>query len=85
MRLDLLRDATGTVEFKEDEVFDFYYDIWPMEDGYRVLSKMPLYDILSKRLIYIVTNTRHMRRKKVYMLPFLHERKILLRRLDPQF
>ena len=85
VRLDLLRDSTDNNDYGEEIVFDFYFDILPVEDDYRVLSKMPLYDVLSKRLFFTMTNTRRMLTKKIVMLPFLHERQILLRHLDPQF
>ena len=44
---------------------------------------MPIVEINSERLIYIVKNKSDLRPKRILLMPFLHNRNILMKSLNP--
>lgn len=54
IRYDLIKNYGMT--YKENEIFDYYFDIFELKEGERVKAKTPLDSIKSHRLGYIVSN-----------------------------
>ena len=46
-------------------------------------TDMPIVEINSERLIYIVKNKKDLVPKSLMLLPFLHNRNVLMRTIDP--
>lgn len=46
-------------------------------------TDMPIVEINSERLIYIIKNKKDMLPKSILLLPFLHNRNVLMRSIDP--
>ena len=67
--------------YKENEVFDFYKDIFILDQNEKVLANTPLDSIQSHRFGYITVDKSQKSTRNVMLLPYLHERKIYLNRL----
>ena len=65
----------------EDEVFDYYYDIFQLNEGERVKSGTPLDSIRSHKMAYITSDKVNFSTSKVKYVPYLHEKKIYLNRI----
>ena len=89
IRYDVLeRHAKGHVLHKdhalyEEQAFDYYNNVIKLEDGYDKVQRgnhLPLISAKYNRLAYVMVNRASQGKKprKLLMLPFLHERKIVL-------
>ena len=58
IRYDLFNNSG--INYKENEIFDYYFDIFELEPGERVKAKTPLDSFGSHRLAYIVSNKESM-------------------------
>ena len=79
IRYDLLRKK-NLKDLEEYEVFDFYENILALESNETIITKMPTCSLKYHRLVYFSKNKKDLRPNKVTILPFLHERKIILSR-----
>ena len=78
IRYDLFNQSGIT--YKENEIFDYYFNIFELEEGERVKARTPLDSIKSHRLAYIVSNKESYSSQKIILMPYLHENKIYLNR-----
>ena len=78
IRYDLINKSGMT--YKENEIFDYYFDIFELKEGERVKAKTPLDSIKSHRLAYIVSNKESYSTQRIILMPYLHENKIYLNR-----
>jgi len=76
IRYDLFNSYGNT--YKENEIFDYYFDIFELSPGERVKAKTPLDSTKSHRLAYIVSNKESYSTQKIILMPYLHENKIYL-------
>lgn len=67
--------------YKENEIFDFYNDIFILGENEKVRSNTPLDSIQSHRFGYITIDTSQKSTRNIMLLPYLHDRKIYLNRL----
>jgi hypothetical protein len=85
IRYDLIRDQKY---LDENKIFNHYKKILPItNDNYHIQSGLPLQTCLYNRLVYIFTNPNQFPARRILILPFLHDRKIVLNRriLGEQF
>lgn len=89
IRLDLLKEENSTVEYTDNQIFDRYKEILKFDKrpGCKHLeiceTDMPQVEINSERLIYLVKNRKDLTPKRLLILPFLHNRNILMRTINP--
>ena len=57
VRYDLINSDRATDIYKENEIFDFYFDIFPLPKSDRVKADTPLDSMLAKRFCYIIHDT----------------------------
>ena len=81
IRYDLLSNLSKSKFYKENEVFDIYYEIFDLEQNQKVRSNTPLDSIRSHRFGYIIQNQKDLMPKQLMLLPYLNERKIYLNRI----
>ena len=67
--------------YKENEIFDFYFNIFILEKNERVLAETPLDSIKSHRFGYIKLDINNKSPRTLIILPYLHDHKIYLNRL----
>jgi hypothetical protein len=79
VRYDLL-EGKGRTELEEQQIFDFYSDIFNLETNEQFYSSMPISSLRFHRMLYVTKNRKELLNSKVLMIPFLHERKIYLNR-----
>jgi hypothetical protein len=81
VRYDLL-DQNQDREYNEEEIFDIYPNVLNIKRNEKVKTGMPLSMSLYHKLVYIIKNDSHYGKKanKIMILPYLHERQILLSR-----
>lgn len=75
IRYDLLRNSTIR-EWKENEIFDYYEDNIHLETNEQVLANMPVSQHDAHRLIFMTKNKKSMKRSRIMVLPYLHERRL---------
>ena len=79
IRYDIINEETKNT-LKENELFDYYFNIFPIDDGSEVKEGTPLDGIRSHKFAYITSNKKTYSEMKIYMTPYLHEKKIFLNR-----
>jgi hypothetical protein len=77
VRYDLL-ELKNNKEYEEDQIFDYYQNIFNLETNEAFYTKMPICSLLYHRMVYVTKNRKELTHSKVLMIPFLHERKIYL-------
>jgi hypothetical protein len=80
IRYDLLRGG-AIKEWKEIEIFDYYEDNINLETNERVLANMPVSQHDAHRLIFMTKNKKSMKRSRILVLPYLHERQLYYSKL----
>ena len=81
VRYDLINNNKSNDLYKEFEVFDYYFDIFPLEKDDRVKADTPLVSLLAKRFTYIIHDTSKRNPQRVMVLPYLHDKRIFLNRI----
>ena len=81
IRYDLLLQKNMT-DLAEFEVFDFYENILSLDAEERVKTMFPICSLASHRFIYMTQNQRNLLPNKIKILPFLHERKVYLNKIE---
>ena len=77
IRYDLI-DSVYCNTYKENEIFDYYFNILPLKKGEKVLMGCPYDSNTMNRFLYIVENPKNFKPDRVIVLPYLHERKVYL-------
>lgn len=76
------------MEYQEKVVFDYYDNVLKLKkekewDSPMICeTDMPIVEINSERLIYIIKNKVDQTPKSLLLLPFLHNRNVLMRQID---
>ena len=83
IRYDLINNQKYLDETK---IFNQYNKILPIKNpNYNIQSGLPLQTCLYNRLVYVFTNQNQFHARRILILPFLHDRKIVLnRRIEGQ-
>ena len=79
VRYDLL-EQKNSKDLEEDQIFDYYENIFNLDDHESFYTKMPICSLRFHRMVYVTKNRKKLTHSKVLMIPFLHERKIYLNR-----
>ena len=80
IRYDLIT-AYDSHRYKENEIFDYYFDIFEMEKGLKVRINTPLESQARHKLAYIITDKLQKRNNQIHVHPYLHEHRIYLNRM----
>lgn len=83
IRYDILREAQQMKDFTEEEIFDYFPHCIPLGTNTVVQSKFPLAEFDAHRLVFMTRSIDHTEAPRIAVLPYLHERQILLRKLNP--
>jgi hypothetical protein len=75
IRYDLI-DSVYCNTYKENEIFDYYFKILPLDKDEKVLMGCPYDSNTMNRFLYIVENPKSFKPDRVVILPYLHERKV---------
>lgn len=67
-------------KYNENQIFDFYDDIFQLEPSEAVKASTPLDSFRSHRFGYVITSKVYAP-KKVMIMPYLHDKRIYLNRL----
>jgi hypothetical protein len=81
IRYDLLQ-MKNMQDIKENEVFDYYENVLSLDPEESVKIKMPICSLRYHRLVYMTSAQKTLRPNKIVILPFLHERKVYLSRMN---
>mmetsp|Transcript_1931 Transcript_1931/g.2766 ORF Transcript_1931/g.2766 Transcript_1931/m.2766 type:complete len:509 (+) Transcript_1931:3115-4641(+) len=79
IRYDLISQVNG-LQFKENEIFDYYYNIFALNEGEKILTNCPLDSISYHKFVFIITNPVKLLPSRVVIVPYLHEKRIYLNR-----
>jgi len=67
--------------YSEDQIFNSYNDIFNIDKkNLAIKSKTPFNSLKGHRMAYIVSDHQHFKTKQLFILPYLHERKLYLHR-----
>lgn len=82
IRYDLI---LGNIEnqYKAEEIYDTYNNIFLMTPNERVRTDSPLNSYQSHRLAYIIVDKERKNATRVLAVPYLHENRIYLNRMKP--
>jgi len=83
IRYDLLQKK-NMQDLKENEAFDFYENVLSLEPEELVRIRMPICSLRYHRFVYMTYAQKSLRPSKIMFLPFLHERKVYLSRMDDE-
>lgn len=79
VRYDLI-DKNQGMHLNEDMVFDYYYNIFKLNEGEQVMVGCPLDSKVNHRLFYIMRNPHHLKKARIMVLPYLHQKRLYLHR-----
>lgn len=80
MRYDLI-NSPKNYKYRENELFDFYYNIFDLGESIQIRSGTPIDSIRYHRFIYVTRDKQMKLAQKIMILPYLHERRIYLNRI----
>lgn len=80
IRYDLIFSEKNQ-NLKQNEIFDYYFDIFDLQPGRKVRSNTPLDSIRSHKFAYIISDKNFDKPYKLLVYPYLHDRKIYLNRI----
>jgi len=80
IRYDLIESENNQM-YKENEIFDYYFDIIILGEHEKVRSNTPLDSIQSHRFAFVTYDTCKNSTRNIMLLPYLHDRKIYLNRV----
>lgn len=81
IRYDLL-NKKSIQDLKDEEVFDYYDNVLNLDKGDQVKTKMPVQMVAYHRLAYITTNQQTLSPNVIWILPYLHERKVFFSNMN---
>ena len=79
IRYDLINQLNNQ-KYTENQIFDFYQNIFSLTEGIKVRSNTPLDSIRAHRFAYVTNDSNFNSPKWLFILPYLHDRKIYLNR-----
>lgn len=79
IRYDLV-DKPNPEQYKENEIFDFYFDIFHLKDGERAISGTPIDSYRDHKMAYIISDKVNYGISSIFFVPYLHDKKIYLNR-----
>jgi len=80
IRYDLIHSA-DTHMYKENEIFDFYINIFNLAPNEKVKADTPLDSIKAHRFGYIISDKFCQEPKRLMIIPYLHERRVYLNKM----
>ena len=80
IRYDLISHPNSH-QYKESEIFDYYFDIFALGDNEKVKSDTPLDCIKAHRFAYIISDIERRNPQMLLILPYLHEKSIYINRM----
>ena len=80
IRYDLILSDNNQM-FKENELFDYYFNIFIIDKNQKMLEDTPLDSIKSHRFGYIMMDQNNETPQTLIILPYLHDHKIYLNRI----
>jgi hypothetical protein len=81
LRLDLIRDGSQNKKLNENIIFDDYNNILDLGENRLILSHHPFICRRFHRMAYFTHHRKSLRPLKVFVLPYLHERRIYMNRM----
>lgn len=84
IRYDLIAKSNQKV-YKENEIFDYYFNIFQLKEEERVQAKTPMDSVMSHRFGYVISNSNFddLAPQRVLIVPYLHDKRIYLHRQKP--
>lgn len=79
IRYDLIEHAQGNI-YNEEQIFDYYGNIFTLEDGEKVSANFPMDSRCMNKLVYIIKSPSKFKVSRFMVLPYLHENRIYLNR-----
>lgn len=80
LRYDVINNNSASSLSSENELFDYYYNIFDLKNGERVKIGTPLDSHRDHKFAYIIMNKALYGTSKIKFVPYLHERRIYLNR-----
>ena len=77
IRYDLIHDP-NIPHVSQNEVFNYYSNIFETQDGEKVDSRSPIDSHGGHRFGYFLSESHKFKPRKLILVPYLHERKIYL-------
>jgi hypothetical protein len=74
-----LTDSDQSARFNDEQIFDFYLNIFDIEKTEQIKSTTPLQSHVFHRIAYIIYDKQNQSPKKILILPYLHDRKIYIK------
>ena len=81
IRYDLLENQNGK-HYVEHHIFDKYDSLLDLDYKEAILCKCPLLSHDHHRMVYLSSNQKLLKPKRIIILPYLHERKIYLNQIE---
>ena len=81
IRYDLLENQCGN-HYNENNIFDKYSSLLDLDYKEMILCNAPLLSHDHHRMVYISSNQKLLKPKRIIILPYLHERKIYLNQIE---
>ena len=79
LRYDVINRKDAHI-YLENEIFDYYFNIFDLEKGESVKQGTPLDSYRDHKLAYIVMNKEKYGISKIKFVPYLHEKRIYINR-----
>jgi hypothetical protein len=79
IRYDLINSPQAS-RYTDDQIFDFYFDIFSLNATQQIKSTTPLQSHIFHRFAYIIYDKTFQTPKRILILPYLHDRKIYLKK-----
>lgn len=80
IRYDLINSVKNQ-QYKMNEIFDYYLAIFRLEKSKRVRADTPLDSQKSHRFGYLISDLNFAEPLELFILPYLHDRRIYLNRI----
>lgn len=80
IRYDLI-NSVNNQKYSEKEIFNFYHDIFSLKSTTKVRSNTPLDSMRAHRFAYVTQDSEFNNPKWLFILPYLHDRKIHLNKV----
>ena len=79
IRYDLI-EKRQAFQLTENQIFDYYQDIFSLQDGEKIMVGCPLDSKCMSKLVYIMRNPKHLKKARIMVLPYLHQKRLYLNR-----
>ena len=85
MRYDLIYDTDNPLKYNENEIFDYYFDIFQLFDKEKVKANTPLVSHQDNKFAYIIQDKSYTMPNKLMVIPFPHERTMVLNKVRKKY